>query len=77
MTSLPMVAPLFPKGKEPLPPGWTEEDRANAMEAQKYTNWMQTGMESCIAKGAIAGGGGEYSNCSLLRLWNILLEVIS
>ena len=54
-----LLAPLFPKGKEPLPPGWTEEDRQNMMQAQKYQDWMQVGMESCVAKTAIAGGGGE------------------
>ena len=61
MSNLPLVAPIFAKGKEPLPPGWTEEDRANMMEAQKYQNWMQTGMESCAAKTVIAGGGGGCS----------------
>jgi mitochondrial import inner membrane translocase subunit TIM22 len=55
---LPLVAPLFPAGKEPLPPGWTEEDRANMMQAKKYQQWMQTGMESCAAKTVIAGAGG-------------------
>ena len=61
MSNLPGVAPIFAKGKEPLPPGWTEEDRANMMEAKKYQDWMQAGMESCVAKTAIAGGGGKYS----------------
>ncbi|KAI0343691.1 mitochondrial import inner membrane translocase subunit TIM22 [Trametopsis cervina] len=55
---LPLVAPLFPVGKEPLPPGWTEEDRDNAMQAKKFQNLMQMGMESCVAKTAIAGVGG-------------------
>ena len=59
MSGLPMVPPIFAKGKEPLPPGWTEEDRANMMEAKKYTDWMQMGMESCAAKTVIAGAGGE------------------
>ena len=64
MPAPPLVAPVFPKGKEPLPPGWTEEDRQNMMQAQKYQDWMQTGMESCVAKTVIAGGGGE---CALAR----------
>lgn len=59
--NLPLVAPVFAKGKEPLPPGWTEEDRTNMMEAQKYQTYMQMGMESCAAKTVIAGGGGECS----------------
>ena len=56
--NIPMVAPVFPAGKEPLPPDITEEERENYMQARKYQNWMTTGMESCVAKTVIAGGGG-------------------
>ncbi|EGN91883.1 hypothetical protein SERLA73DRAFT_191906 [Serpula lacrymans var. lacrymans S7.3] len=56
--SMPLVAPLFPAGKEPLPPGFTEEEREQLMQAKKYQNWMTMGMESCVAKTALAGGGG-------------------
>ncbi|KAF8839118.1 Tim17-domain-containing protein [Paxillus ammoniavirescens] len=56
--TLPLVAPLFPTGREPLPPGLTEEDRAQIMQAKKYQGWMTAGMESCAAKTAIAGVGG-------------------
>lgn len=59
MTSLPLVAPLFPAGKEPLPPGLTEEDRAQVLQAKKYQAWMSYGMESCAAKTVIAGIGGK------------------
>ncbi len=56
----PPVAPLFPAGKEPLPPGMTEADRIQLEQAKKYKDWMTLGMESCVAKTAIAGGGGEF-----------------
>ncbi|KIJ15535.1 hypothetical protein PAXINDRAFT_176467 [Paxillus involutus ATCC 200175] len=56
--TLPLVAPLFPAGREPLPPGITEEDRAQIMQTKKYQGWMTAGMESCAAKTAIAGVGG-------------------
>lgn len=56
---LPLVAPLFPAGKEPLPPGLTEEDREQFSQAQKYQTWMTSGMESCVAKTVIAGIGGK------------------
>ncbi|KAI0263841.1 mitochondrial import inner membrane translocase subunit TIM22 [Gloeopeniophorella convolvens] len=56
--SLPLVAPLFPAGREPLPPGYTEEDRASMLQAKKYQNYMTAGMESCLAKTTIAGVGG-------------------
>jgi len=50
---------MFPTGREPLPPGMTEEDRAQLMQAKKYQGWMTTGMESCAAKTVIAGIGGK------------------
>ena len=58
-TSLPLVAPLFPAGREPFPLGLTEEDRAQLLQGQKYQTWMSSGAESCAAKTAIAGIGGE------------------
>ncbi|KAI0767081.1 Tim17-domain-containing protein [Fomes fomentarius] len=56
--NLPLVAPVFPAGREPLPPGITEEERENFMQAKKYERWMTMGMESCVAKTVIAGVGG-------------------
>ena len=56
--NLPMTAPIFPAGKEPLPPGITEEERDAYFQAKKYERWMSVGMESCVAKTAIAGGRG-------------------
>ncbi|KAH9018746.1 Tim17-domain-containing protein [Lactarius hengduanensis] len=47
--SLPLVAPLFPAGKEPLPPGMTEEDRPNLLQAKKYQGYMTAAMESWYA----------------------------
>jgi mitochondrial import inner membrane translocase subunit TIM22 len=51
----PLLAPLFPAGKEPLPPGMTEEDRANMMQIKKYQDYMTAGMESCVGKTTMAG----------------------
>ncbi|KAI9062411.1 mitochondrial import inner membrane translocase subunit TIM22 [Trametes sanguinea] len=56
--SLPLVAPVFPAGREPLPPGVTEEEREAYQQAKKYQNYMTVAMESCVAKTGIAGGGG-------------------
>ncbi|EIW54436.1 mitochondrial import inner membrane translocase subunit TIM22 [Trametes versicolor FP-101664 SS1] len=58
MNNLPLVAPVFPAGKEPLPPGISDEDRDNYLQAKKYQDYMTVGMESCVAKTIIAGGGG-------------------
>ncbi|EED85330.1 predicted protein, partial [Postia placenta Mad-698-R] len=54
----PLVAPVFPAGKEPLPPGISEEERENFLQAKKYQDYMTMGMESCAAKTVIAGVGG-------------------
>lgn len=63
--NLPLVAPVFPAGREPLPPGITEEERENFMQAKKYERWMTMGMESCVAKTVIAGVGGTlHSQCT-------------
>lgn len=59
MPAVPWLAPVFAPGKEPLPPGWTEDDRQQMMQQKKYQDYMTMGMESCAAKTLIAGGGGE------------------
>ncbi|KZP10672.1 Tim17-domain-containing protein [Athelia psychrophila] len=58
MASNPLLAPLFATGKEPLPPGYTEDDRAAMLQAKKTQDFMTMAMESCVAKTAIAGVGG-------------------
>jgi import inner membrane translocase subunit TIM22 len=55
---LPMTAPVYALGQEPLPPGWTEADRETLTQQKKYTDFFQAAAESCAAKGAIAGVGG-------------------
>jgi import inner membrane translocase subunit TIM22 len=65
---LPLVAPVFPAGMEPLPPGMTEEDRANLLQAKKYQDYMAVGMESCLAKTTIAGVGGMRPHLSASTL---------
>ncbi len=59
MPAVPWLVPVFAPGKEPLPPGWTEEDRQQMKQQKKYQDYMTMGMESCAAKTLIAGGGGE------------------
>jgi import inner membrane translocase subunit TIM22 len=52
--------PIYPPGKEPLPPGWTEDDRLAWQQSRKWEQYMTMGMESCVAKTLIAGGGGSF-----------------
>ena len=70
---LPLVAPVFPAGMEPLPPGMTEEDRANLLQAKKYQDYMAVGMESCLAKTAIAGVGGMHTPLRLRMHYGLLI----
>jgi import inner membrane translocase subunit TIM22 len=55
---LPMTVPIYLPGQEPLPPGFTDEDRAALAQQQKYQQFFAAGAESCVAKTAIAGVGG-------------------
>ena len=75
--NLPMTAPIFPAGKEPLPPGITDEERDAYFQAKKYERWMSVGMESCVAKTVIAGGGGTCILFVILKaIWDAHLEGI-
>jgi mitochondrial import inner membrane translocase subunit TIM22 len=66
MIENPLLAPLFPVGKGPLPPGMTEEDRANMMQMKKYQDNMTAGMESCVGKTTVAGAFGTSALTSFL-----------
>lgn len=56
----PCQVPIYPAGKEPLPPGFTEEDRPQLLEAKKWEGYMAMGMESCVTKTFLAGGAGAF-----------------
>ncbi|KAH9942178.1 mitochondrial import inner membrane translocase subunit TIM22 [Epithele typhae] len=67
--SMPLVAPVFPEGKAPLPPGVSEEERQAFFEAQKYQKWMTVGMESCVAK-AVMGTAAGFAMGGFFSLMN-------
>ena len=69
--SLPLVAPVYPAGKEPLPPGISDEEREAYLQAKKYQNYMTMGMESCVAKTIIAGGGGALYFYVILKVLGV------
>ena len=58
LPSYPGQAPIWPAGKEPLPPGYTEADRAAVLQTKRWEKYMAMGMESCAAKTVLAGGAG-------------------
>jgi import inner membrane translocase subunit TIM22 len=55
---LPMTAPVYALGQEPLPPGWTEADRETLAQQKKYQDFFAASAESCVAKTGIAATGG-------------------
>ncbi|KAK0534756.1 Mitochondrial import inner membrane translocase subunit tim22 [Tilletia horrida] len=52
---IPMVAPIYMPGQEPLPAGFTEADRAQMAQMEQYSKYMAQAMESCPVKCAMAG----------------------
>jgi mitochondrial import inner membrane translocase subunit TIM22 len=67
---LPFTVPIYPEGREPLPPGLTEADRDAWNQQLRMQKYIQFGAESCVAKTVMAGGGGKslvylifLSNC--------------
>lgn len=52
---LPLVAPMYAAGKEPLPPGVSESERAQLNEMMRWQKFGSETMESCPAKTVISG----------------------
>lgn len=71
MPQAPLLAPLFPEGREPLPPGWTEDDRLQAMEAKKWEKRFGAGTESCAGKAVMSGVVGSYFIVSIPVTYNL------
>jgi mitochondrial import inner membrane translocase subunit TIM22 len=61
----PFLAPLFPAGSEPLPPGLTENDREAYNQQIAMQKFMVMAQESCLFKTAFAGAGGSSLHLSL------------
>lgn len=57
----PHQAPIYAPGKEPLPPGFTDEDRAILQQTKKWERYAGMAMESCAVKTVLAGGAGTYA----------------
>ncbi|EKM81141.1 hypothetical protein AGABI1DRAFT_112833 [Agaricus bisporus var. burnettii JB137-S8] len=54
----PCEIPIWAPGKEPLPPGFTEEDRTAMVQQQQYSKYASMAMESCAVKTVMAGTMG-------------------
>ena len=56
----PARVPIWAPGKEPLPPGLTEDDRAYYDQTKRWEGYTTMAMESCATKSALAGGFGTF-----------------
>ncbi|KAF8161302.1 Tim17/Tim22/Tim23/Pmp24 family-domain-containing protein [Crassisporium funariophilum] len=56
--NLPCRVPIWAAGKEPLPPGLTEEDRPFWEQNKRWEGYTVMAMESCAVKTTMAGGAG-------------------
>ena len=48
------LVPIYAPGKEPLPPGFTEDDRAAMAQVKKYETFASVAQESCLFKSAMS-----------------------
>ncbi|PPQ63020.1 hypothetical protein CVT24_005966 [Panaeolus cyanescens] len=55
---LPGRVPIFAKGKGPLPPGISEEERPMYEQQKQWEGYAAMAMESCAVKTVLAGGAG-------------------
>ncbi|KAH9485508.1 Mitochondrial import inner membrane translocase subunit TIM22 [Psilocybe cubensis] len=55
---LPGRVPIWAPHKEPLPPGFQEEDRPIYEQNKRWEGYMTSAMESCPVKTVLAGGAG-------------------
>lgn len=65
-SNFPCAVPIYAPGKEPLPPGLTEDDRSALQQTKKWEGYMATFMESCAVKTVLAGGAGTSAIYLLL-----------
>lgn len=57
---LPGRVPIWAPGKEPLPPGLTEEERPIYEQSKRWESYTSMAMESCAVKSTLAGGVGTF-----------------
>lgn len=61
MSQMPLLAPIYLPGQEPVPPGTTPEERQEMQQMVKYGKYASYAMESCPVKVVMSGGAGESS----------------
>lgn len=56
--TMPLLAPIYLPGQEPLPPGTTDIEKQELQTAMKMQKYMGMAMESCPLKVVLSGGAG-------------------
>lgn len=59
MSQMPLLAPIYLPGQEPVAPGTTPEERQEMQQMLKYGKYASYAMESCPVKVVLSGGAGE------------------
>lgn len=59
MSQMPLLAPIYLPGQEPVAPGTTPEERQEMQQMVKYGKYASYAMESCPVKVVMSGGAGE------------------
>ncbi|OCF30413.1 mitochondrial import inner membrane translocase subunit TIM22 [Kwoniella heveanensis CBS 569] len=57
-TTMPLLAPIYLPGQEPLPAGTSDWEREEMQTALRYQKYIGMAMESCPLKVTMAGGAG-------------------
>ncbi|WVR05939.1 mitochondrial import inner membrane translocase subunit TIM22 [Kwoniella sp. DSM 27419] len=57
-TGMPMLAPIYLPGQEPLPAGTSDWERQEMQTALRYQRYLGYAMESCPLKVVLSGGAG-------------------
>lgn len=71
----PGLVPLWAPGKEPLPPGLSEEDREGFEKVKKWEGYTSMATESCVFKTGMAGVAGACPGWSFVVTSDPLLNL--
>ncbi|KAJ9105929.1 Mitochondrial import inner membrane translocase subunit tim22 [Naganishia adeliensis] len=66
MSQMPLLAPIYLPGQEPVAPGTTPEERQEMQQMVKYGKYASYAMESCPVKVVMSGGAGKLITASIL-----------
>lgn len=69
--------PIPYAGREPLPPGISEDERPQYEQMKKWEGYTRMAQESCITKTVLAGGMGTSKSATLNPLMHIYRSILT